>query len=158
MKFLLVISTDMHFVPSRWGIARFQNPEIGLEVYMRKEIVVLGRSSQKFCADVPMGPDTHISRKHASVYYSEKSGRFKMKVYGQNGIHVNDKLVPVGSSIDLDNKVSLDYSSIVERHLSQYVLRLLSGPETSLAYSKVALQQSETSTLRVSQAKVAFQS
>mmetsp|Transcript_17423 Transcript_17423/g.26132 ORF Transcript_17423/g.26132 Transcript_17423/m.26132 type:complete len:122 (-) Transcript_17423:185-550(-) len=113
---------------------------------MRKEIVVLGRSSQKFCADVPMGPDTHISRKHASVYYSEKSGRFKMKVYGQNGIHVNDKLVPVGSSIDLDNKVTLragNFTCIFEGSPPAERNKYVASESSESCFSKLVEKYSE---------------
>ncbi|DBB04401.1 hypothetical protein WJX77_002015 [Trebouxia sp. C0004] len=61
----------------------------GLEYFVRKYEVWLGRKSKSTELDIVLGDNMNISRQHAKIAYNFSLGVFELTVMGKNGVTVN---------------------------------------------------------------------
>lgn len=61
----------------------------GLEYFIRKYEVLLGRKSKSTELDIVLGDNMNISRQHAKIAYNFALGVFELTVMGKNGVTVN---------------------------------------------------------------------
>lgn len=61
----------------------------GLEYFVRKYEVLLGRKSKSTELDIVLGDNMNISRQHAKIAYNFSLGVFELTVMGKNGVTVN---------------------------------------------------------------------
>lgn len=61
----------------------------GLEYFIRKYEVLLGRKSKSTELDIVLGDNMNISRQHAKIAYNFSLGVFELTVMGKNGVTVN---------------------------------------------------------------------
>lgn len=64
----------------------------GLEYFVRKYEVLLGRKSKSTELDIVLGDNMNISRQHAKIAYNFQLGVFELTVMGKNGVTVNGVL------------------------------------------------------------------
>ena len=66
----------------------------GIEYYVRKYEIVLGRTSKTPQLDVALGENMNISRQHAKIVYNFERGAFELIVLGKNGVTVDNERGP----------------------------------------------------------------
>jgi FHA domain len=76
----------------KYGFAKLQGVNNGLEYYIRKYEVLLGRSSKSSAADIILGDNMNISRQHAKISFNFDTGCFELTVMGKNGVTVQGSL------------------------------------------------------------------
>lgn len=75
---------------ARSGFAVLQGE--GIEYYVKKYEVVMGRTSKSTNLDIVLGDNMNISRQHATITYNFDIQAFELKVLGKNGVSVNNEL------------------------------------------------------------------
>lgn len=70
----------------------------GLEYFIRKYEVLLGRKSKSTELDIVLGDNMNISRQHAKIGYNFSLGVFELTVMGKNGVTVNGVLYTPSSA------------------------------------------------------------
>ncbi|GIL74672.1 hypothetical protein Vretimale_2312 [Volvox reticuliferus] len=71
---------------ARCGFAKLQGE--GIEFFVRKYEITMGRTSKNSTLDLILGDSTTISRQHASIRYSFDTKSFELVVLGKNGVTV----------------------------------------------------------------------
>lgn len=64
----------------------------GVEVFVRKFEIVMGRNSKSTTLDVVLGDNMNISRQHAKIVFNFDTKNFELIVLGKNGVTVEDVL------------------------------------------------------------------
>ncbi|GAX81600.1 hypothetical protein CEUSTIGMA_g9028.t1 [Chlamydomonas eustigma] len=64
----------------------------GIEVFIRKLEITLGRTTKSMPLDVVLGDNMNISRQHAKINYNLETRNFELSVMGKNGVSVNGTL------------------------------------------------------------------
>jgi hypothetical protein len=64
----------------------------GIDVYVRKFEVMMGRTSKSTALDVVLGDNMNISRQHAKLVFNFETKNYELIVMGKNGAHVNGAL------------------------------------------------------------------
>ncbi|GAB5354871.1 hypothetical protein AAMO2058_000156800 [Amorphochlora amoebiformis] len=83
------------------------NCRLGLEYFMQKNQILMGRMSTAARVDVPMGPDPAISREHARIYYNGTNEGFIVEALGSNGMYVGLKYLAKGERVSVQEKIAL---------------------------------------------------
>ncbi|GIL48320.1 hypothetical protein Vafri_4599 [Volvox africanus] len=71
---------------ARCGFAKLQGD--GIEFFVRKYEITMGRTSKNSTLDLILGDSTTISRQHASIRYNFDTKSFELVVLGKNGVTV----------------------------------------------------------------------
>ncbi|KAG2499551.1 hypothetical protein HYH03_002496 [Edaphochlamys debaryana] len=71
---------------SRCGFAKLSGP--GIEFFMRKYEITVGRNSKNSTLDLALGESTTLSRQHATIRYNFDTKCFELVVLGKNGVTV----------------------------------------------------------------------
>lgn len=71
----------------RCGFAKLQGE--GIEFFMRRYEITMGRNSKNSTLDLILGDSTTISRQHASIRYNFDTKQFELVVLGKNGVSVD---------------------------------------------------------------------
>ncbi|GLI69422.1 hypothetical protein VaNZ11_014031 [Volvox africanus] len=71
---------------ARCGFAKLQGD--GIEFFVRKYEITMGRTSKNSTLDLILGDSTTISRQHASIRYNFDIKSFELVVLGKNGVTV----------------------------------------------------------------------
>mmetsp|Transcript_4492 Transcript_4492/g.16122 ORF Transcript_4492/g.16122 Transcript_4492/m.16122 type:complete len:163 (-) Transcript_4492:389-877(-) len=75
----------------RFGYAKLQWKN--REFFIQKRLIHLGRHSTNTDADVDLGEEMNLSRKHAAIRYNEEKETFELEVLGKNGAFVRGVLI-----------------------------------------------------------------
>ncbi|GLC40036.1 hypothetical protein PLESTB_001517700 [Pleodorina starrii] len=70
----------------RCGFAKLQGD--GIEFFVRKYEITIGRTSKNSTLDLILGDSTTISRQHATIRYNFDAKCFELVVLGKNGVQV----------------------------------------------------------------------
>mmetsp|Transcript_4490 Transcript_4490/g.16111 ORF Transcript_4490/g.16111 Transcript_4490/m.16111 type:complete len:194 (-) Transcript_4490:396-977(-) len=113
----------------RFGYAKLQWKN--REFFIQKRLIHLGRHSTNTDADVDLGEEMNLSRKHAAIRYNEEKETFELEVLGKNGAFVRGVLItkdqpPIAlANRDLIQvfKLQREASLIETRSLAQTALR-----------------------------------
>lgn len=95
----------------------------GIEVYVRKLEIMIGRNSKSTTLDVILGENMNISRQHAKIVWNPSSRGFELIVMGKNGAHVNGTLYTPASppqalqSQDIVTIADKSFYFLLPRHL-----------------------------------------
>ena len=68
-------------------VTPFPNHPQGIDVFVRKFEIMMGRISKNAPIDVVLGDSNSISRQHAKIVYSFEHGAFELVVMSKNGAH-----------------------------------------------------------------------
>lgn len=77
-------------------LARLKMPSQGIEYFMTKTKMVIGRNSSKGAVDIDVGNSSFISRNHITITY-ESPDAFFLTCGGKNGVYVENILQKVGA-------------------------------------------------------------
>ncbi|CAD7703127.1 unnamed protein product [Ostreobium quekettii] len=96
---------------AKCGYAKLQGE--GVEFYVRKYEVTMGRRSKSTQLDVVLGDNMNISRKHACIRFNFEKGYFELVVLGKNGVTVRGVLhTPSSAPLELHSQ---DFVSMGDR-------------------------------------------
>ncbi|OLY84631.1 Forkhead box protein L1 [Smittium mucronatum] len=85
------------------AFAKLEGPNFNY--YIKAVSVTLGRqASNQELADIILGENKALSRKHARIYYNFENQGFELEVFGKNGCFVDGLFIQKGSTIPLSHR------------------------------------------------------